>query len=92
MPTRKDSRDELSDIGEVVAPLNMCPLVNDDAIEFVGRELLNENRRNGDNRRPATNHGRTMDTARDHQLGGAPVLFQLAPMVKATFERHGKGV
>jgi hypothetical protein len=62
MPAREDSRDELSDMGEVVAPLNMSPLVNHDAIEFVGRELLNERWRNRDNRGPATNHGRSVGT------------------------------
>ena len=90
MPAREHSRDELSDIGEVVAPLNMRPLVNHDAIEFVRREILNERWRNRNNRGPTTNDGGSLDTVANHQFRGAPVVSQSGPVVKATFQRAGK--
>ena len=54
MPTDQQSRNQLNYIRHIVAPLVVGPLVDDDTIEFISREVLDERWRDGNHRRSAS--------------------------------------
>ena len=58
MPSDHDTNEDLQDVDDVVPSLHVCPLVNQDAIQFVGIELRHQRRRvlaanDGNRDRPA---------------------------------------
>ena len=90
MPSGDDADDDLQDVHEIVTPLHVRPLVDQDAIQFVGVERPHERRRDGDHRRSPSEDRRGRHRVGQHERGAPPLATDAAPVRQARFE-HAAG-
>jgi hypothetical protein len=87
MPSGHGADEQLGDVCQVVAPLDVRPLVDDDAIELVRVKTCDERWCDRDDRSAAAEHGRRAHAIGKNQARGPACLTRAPPVCKCGFNR-----
>src|SRR4030095_14283287 len=90
MPASNQSRNQLDDIRNVIAPLDVGPLMDDNTIEFISGKVLDERRGNSDHRQSAPDPGPCRFLVRKSQVRRPSPFFHPRPMAQSFLDRGWK--